>query len=290
METRIQEAIAHFQLKVTDIQTVTESHSSTVKILTLAANEKLVLKIPFTATKLKREMAMLKILEGKLPVPRLIDSWISEEAQPGVLLLSFIPGQPLTGPITFGLAFKLGALLAGLHTNTLTHFGDEFQPVQNHSWWAQLNETFQSWQPFCARIMPSGLIEQVLDRYNLLYSRLPAPDGPCLVHFDYRPGNVLVQGEQLTGLIDFESARGGSADLDFTKIKAYIWETFPGTKEPFLQGYTSIRPLPPIEETLLFYELYNAFGGVAWCVRRNKLTDPFLSYNLEKLKQLLAGE
>src|SRR5262245_49255015 len=105
MENTIREAITHFQLKVTNIQTVTESHSSMVKILTLADKEKLVLKIPFSSPKLRREMYVLEILQGKLPVPRLIDHWIREEGQPGVLLLSFIQGQPISGPITLDLAF-----------------------------------------------------------------------------------------------------------------------------------------------------------------------------------------
>ena len=42
----IQTAIAHFGLAVIHIQPVAESHSSTVRILTLAGGDKVVLKIP----------------------------------------------------------------------------------------------------------------------------------------------------------------------------------------------------------------------------------------------------
>jgi hypothetical protein len=88
-------------------------------------------------------------------------------------------------------------------------------------------------------------------------------------------------------LIDFESCRGGSADLDFTKVKDEVWDVYPGTKEAFLEGYTSVRKPPRIDATLPFYELYNAFGGVAWCVRRGQTGDPFLHRNWKKLEQVV---
>lgn len=37
-----------------------------------------------------------------------------------------------------------------------------------------------------------------------------------------------------------------------------------------------------------FYELTNAFGGVAWCVRRNKRQDPFFDENMQTLQRILA--
>ncbi|WP_244188406.1 phosphotransferase [Paenibacillus kribbensis] len=33
---------------------------------------------------------------------------------------------------------------------------------------------------------------------------------------DFRPGNILVNGNEVAGIIDFESARGGSSEIDFT--------------------------------------------------------------------------
>ncbi|WP_430103640.1 phosphotransferase [Peribacillus simplex] len=70
-------------------------------------------------------------------------------------------------------------------------------------------------------------------------------DGPCVVHMDFRPGNILVLNEsKISGLIDFESAHGGPSEIDFTKIKQYVWDVYPETKEEFILGYKSIRTLP----------------------------------------------
>lgn len=94
----------------------------------------------------------------------------------------------------------------------------------------------------------------------------------------------------LTGLIDFESARGGSADLDFTKVSHYVWAANPQTKPAFLAGYATIRPVPEIERTLPLYQLHNALGGVAWCVRRTNTDDPFFHENITVIRHMTEGK
>ena len=142
--------------------------------------------------------------------------------------------------------------LPSLNEAGFRRFGDAFEVTEASppEWWTMLDRMFQRWQPLCVGVMPLELFQGTLDCYAKLYASLPEPDGPCWVHFDYRPGNVLVQGTRITGLIDFESSRGGSADLDFIKVKNRVWDVCPGTKEAFLNGYTSVRPLPDIESTL----------------------------------------
>lgn len=289
MQDLVTAAIEHFKLNVVEIRPVEESYSSTVKILILQNQEMRVLKIPFSTVKFAREKRSLEMLQGKLPVPKLIADWQPNDITAGVLLISFLPGQALAGGITSELSFELGVLLAQLHLHRSDTFGDEFQRAEaaTSNWWAMLEQKFQSWQPLCKEVMPSDLFESALRKFEEFYADLPEPDGPCLVHFDYRPGNVLVENGHITGLIDFESCRGGSADLDFTKIQEDVWEKFPETREPFLRGYSSIRPLPNLKETLPFYELYHAFGGVGWSVNRGRIhDDPFFLRNMRKLKLL----
>ena len=287
----VQEAITHFDLKVNSVESVEESYSSVVRILTLESGERLVLKIPFVQRKLFRELYALEQLQGDLPVPQVMDCWIRDDGNSGALLLSLLPGSVITGAVSIELAFGLGVLLGRLHLHSLKRYGDVYETGERSpvGWWATLRRTFESWQPLCAEVMPRDLFEKAEEGYARLYASLPEPDGPCWVHFDYRPGNVLVQGTRITGLIDFESARGGAGTLDFIKIQNEVWDVWPGTKEAFLQGYGSVRPLPELERSLAFYTLHNAFGGIAWCVKRSRVDDPFFWVNMEQLKRSLSA-
>lgn len=85
---------------------------------------------------------------------------------------------------------------------------------------------------------------------------------------DFRPGNILVKGNEVAGIIDFESTRGGSSEIDFTKVNRYIREVNPRTKIPFIEGYQSIRPMLALERVLPFYDFYDAFCAVVWCKKR----------------------
>lgn len=286
----IQKAIAFFKLDVFQIDSVDESFSSIVRILNLESGERLVLKIPFVHHKLQRELYALRFLEDGLPVPQVVDVWQPADGSPGALLMTLLPGKTISGMVTPALAYQLGSLLARLHTHKLAHFGDVLDdtPPTEVGWWQILVQKFHQWEPLCAAVLEPQLLQHALEIFGKLSTNLPEPDGPCYAHFDYRPGNVLVQNGQITGLIDFESARGGSADLDFIKIKNEVWDNQPECRQPFLDGYSSVRVLPEIERTLPFYTLYNAFGGVAWCVRRDKPDDPFFDENLRRLKQFLS--
>ncbi|MDF2652472.1 MAG: phosphotransferase, partial [Paenibacillus sp.] len=118
-----------------------------------------------------------------------------------------------------------------------------------------------------------------------VFYALPDPDGPCIVHMDFRPGNILVNGNEVAGIIDFESARGGSSEIDFTKVNRYIWEVNPRTKLPFIEGYQSIRPMLALERVLPFYDIYDAFSAVVWCKNRGiEKNQTFLQENIFTLR------
>lgn len=273
--------LSFFKLDVEDIQDVPESFSSEVYCLQLKNGEKVILKIPYSEVKYEREVFFLERLAGKLPVPQLIQRFETDGTHPSALLLSYIDGHPIEGEVDEDLAYQLGALLAKLHTIPMA----EYNVVPNEvGWWEGIHAMFNSWLLECKDVLTPVELDACQSVFAKFYENLPTPDGPCVVHMDYRPGNILVRDNKIQGLIDFESSRGGSADADFTKVKLYVWDKYPGTKEAFIKGYQSIRSLPDIENTLPFYQFYNALGGVAWSIRRNQLSEPFFQENMEQLK------
>lgn len=286
------EALRHFGINGAHLEAVPESYSSTVRRVTLPSGERLILKIPYARHKLLRELAALDALQHSLPVPKVIDAWIPEGEGCGAMLLSHLPGRIIEEPVTPMLAHELGVLLARLHTHRLPWYGEAFEPAdpEAQEWWKVMCERFADWLRSCDGVVDAGLIQDIYAVHRVLSNDLPHPDGPCWVHADFRPANVLIESHhQITGLIDFESARGGSADYDFVKMSLEVWDAVPGTEEAFLEGYDSIRPHPDVDRSLAFYQLHNAVGGLAWCIRRTDTRDPFYDENMTVVNAVLAG-
>jgi len=282
---KVKKVIDKMSLKVTKIDSVPESYSSEVAILTLDSGDKVVLKIPYSKQKLLREKEILKLLDRNLPVPKILDHWEGNEEVTGALLLSYIDGVPITGKIDIELSYKMGELLAKLHKTPMDSYG--LVENEKNDWWSGVSIRFNEWIKECEGILEDKLIKRCIDKFNDLYKRLPKADGPCLVHFDFRRGNILINDSEIKGLIDFESSRGGSSDVDFTKIKLYVWDRYKGTKEAFIKGYESIRRLPDLDNTLPFYLFFNAVGGIAWCIRRKELEGEFFTENMNQLTDIL---
>ncbi|MDF2962659.1 MAG: phosphotransferase [Paenibacillus sp.] len=244
----VEKVIRQFHLHVSDVQNVPESFSSEVyRILTENGNTYYI-KIPYNKQKLFREREMLKRLDVQLPVPQVLDYWEGDDSITGALLLEALDGEPVTGSIDRSLAYEIGCLQARLHSVDMPGYGVDHP------------DGFQKVEP--------ELYKKCLEYFEGAFSLLPKPDGPCVVHMDFRPGNLLVREGKLVGLIDFESARGGSSEIDFTKVDRYLLAKDPQLKESYINGYRSVRPLIELESVLPFYSFFDAFGAVAWCKTR----------------------
>lgn len=286
----IGEALRHFGVDGAHLEAVPESYSSTVRRIILPSGECLILKIPYARHKLLRELTALEALQHDLPVPKVVDAWIPEGEGCGAMLLSHLPGRIIEEPVTPVLAHELGELLARLHAHRLPWHGEVFEPANpaEQDWWDVMRKRFQDWLRSCEGVVDAGLIQDIRAAHSVLSDGLPRPDGPCWVHADFRPANVLIEShQQITGLIDFESARGGSADYDFVKMSLEVWDAVPGTEEAFLRGYDNIRQHPDVSRSLAFYQLHNAVGGLAWCIRRTDTHDPFYEENITVVYDIL---
>lgn len=270
--TQLQTVMEHFKLNVKSIENVPESFSSEVYKLGLSNNQNVYIKIPFTKDKLFREYTILKKLESDLPVPRVLDYWIGDETDCGALLLSEIKGVPCTSKVDTRLAYQIGLNHAQLHEVSFQSYGYEkqngFQYLEKNDWRLYIKNLFNQYLVQCGAILPIELIDKSENKFNELFKSLPKPDGPCLVHLDFRPGNILINDTGVAGIIDFESARAGSTEIDFTKINRDIWSNHLGTRDAYMQGYESIRPIIDLDRILPFYSLLDAIGSIAWCSRR----------------------
>lgn len=289
---QLKQIIEKLNLNVLTIDDVPDSFSSTVYKIILVNKQTVYLKIPYSKVKLVREYEAIEILRDVLPVPRLLEYWEGNDEIPGALLLSAIEGEPLSQEVDEKLAFDIGVNHAKLH-NVTPQENITYQGISNvYDEWSTFLEThFYGFAEEVKDVIPVALLEQSIELFEELRKSLPTPDGPSFIHMDFRPANIIIQHNQVSGIIDFESARFGSTEMDFTKINRDIFLKNPRTLEAYQMGYKTIRPLIDLEAVLPFYRFTDAFNSLGWCKKRGiKEHQQFFNDNYVILKSILKNE
>ncbi|MDR7071641.1 aminoglycoside phosphotransferase family protein [Fictibacillus barbaricus] len=279
--------IQQFGLQVQSINGVEDSHSSTIYKCTLSTSENVFLKFPFSKLKYQREFEAYEILKGRVSVPEMLDYWSGDEECHGALLLSELKGKTLTPAATPKIAYQVGVLQAEMHSISppavLTTITNEFP-----NWSDFVKDQFYSFAEDVKAILDEKLYEKAINKFENMRQHLPSPDGPSFVHMDFRPANIIVDHDQVSGIIDFESVRFGSTDIDFTKLYRDFLSCDVNLYHAYQEGYKSIRPLIDLENVLPFCQFTDAFNSIGWCKRRGiEKNALFLEENLVRLKNWL---
>ena len=165
-------------------------------------------------------------------------------------LIEFLPGVSLSHP-TPVQARNAGAALAAMHV-ALTDFPggrpDVFAPA--------VLADFARRDGFNFEAIKTGLSDRVareLFALTALDHALPAG----IVHGDLFPDNVLMVGDQVTGLIDFYFAASGMFAWDLAVMHG-AWafdaagEKYDGAVgDALITGYDAVRPLAPAERAAM---------------------------------------
>ena len=103
-----------------------------------------------------------------------------------------------------------------------------------------------------------------------LATRRPAPRPDALVHGDFRTGNLIVAGDGLRGVLDWELTHRGDPmqDLGWLCTKAWRFGSADpvggfGARADLMSGYADGGGAPPDEATQRWWELY---GTVRWAL------------------------
>ncbi|MFI4916999.1 MAG: fructosamine kinase family protein [Phycisphaerales bacterium JB060] len=207
------------------------------------------------------EAAMLKDLArlGDLPIPAV---WL---ARADLLVMERLPGSSgANGPAQRHLA----ELMANLHAVRSPHFGYHrstlIGPLE------QPNEPEGSWARFFARqrvlhfaelaqargaLPPGGLdtARRFADAIEAEPHRFIAPDEPpVLIHGDLWSGNILSEGDRITGLID------PAIYYADREIELAFMGLFGCVGRPFFERYHELRPIAPgfFERRQGMYRIY----------------------------------
>jgi len=216
-----------------------------------------------------REAYFLRRLDGCMPVPRIIATYEPSDDHFGAILMECLEGELLTNnDWTNDLAFKVGTSLAQLHSIRAESYGDlpnNGALFQNPN--VYFGDKFEEELLECKGHLPDNLIENCASYLKRCQEHLANVDGPCFVHRDFRPGNMIVRQGRLQGIIDWSSARSGFAEQDFCSLEHFQWIPNTDYKTALLDGYSSIRPIPKYEGIMPLLQLGRSLAVIGYTVK-----------------------
>lgn len=238
--------------------------------VTKRTGEQLILKICPRKNDYLREVYFLNYLADKIPVPRILELVQPEVGIHGAILMECLPGALLKiTDFTDSLAYEMGSHLARIHLNGTAGYGDLIQPEKlSADPRSYFTLKFEEGLDECRNHLPNGLIAQCQHYFGTHVDLLAAVDGPCIVHRDFRPGNLMVFEGKLQGIIDWSGARGSFAEEDFCPIEHGIWPIDPNRKKSFLAGYASVRPIPDYSAIMPLLRLSRAVATIGFTIKR----------------------
>ena len=109
---------------------------------------------------------------------------------------------------------------------------------------------------------------------NWLRENHPPGSRRCLVHGDFRNGNLLVDEQGLVAVLDWELAHVGEPAEDLGYICGNVWRFGRsdrpvggfGTYEDLLAGYAAVTGDAPSLEEVRYWEVYTALGWGIVCL------------------------
>lgn len=241
---------------------------ATVFKISQSESPDLILKICSRIGDFLRESYFLSLFVGKIPVPKLICLINPEVGLDGAVLMECVHGDLLqSNAVTSILAWEIGSILARIHLERAEGYGDLTDPVHLSSDpRIPFTMKFEEGLEECKGHLPASLLETCVRHFDKDINLLLSADGPCVIHRDFRPGNIIVSNGKTMGVIDWSSGRGGFAEDDFCPLEFGEWPE--ACKDSFLKGYSSIRKVPDYKPMMPLLRLSRAVAAVGFTVKR----------------------
>lgn len=241
-----------------------------VYLITKPNSEQYILKISSRSRDYYREIYFLNYFKNVFPVAQIINVVEPSADIHGAILMQCLPGTLLqSSELTQELAYEIGAILANIHMQRTDYYGDLIES-SSLSLYPKNHFTFKFEEGLveCENHLPQGLLDKCRQYYHEHINLLDFVDGPCIIHRDFRPGNIIVNNGKLQGIIDWASARSSFAEDDFCPWELGEWNTNISNKQSFLNGYASIRQVPDYEAIMPFLRLNRAIATIGFTIKR----------------------
>ncbi|HEU0027083.1 MAG TPA: phosphotransferase [Ktedonobacterales bacterium] len=181
-------------------------------------------KSPAALASLPGEVAILRALAGRLPLPIPEPRYVSLGGEHPGMGYPLLHGAPLSrewlaaapAPLRGQVAQRLGAFLRALHALPADVLAGQ-PPRDGHEEWAELYANIR------AHLFPAmrpDARDEVAARFGAFLSGDTGAWAPAPRHGDFGAGNILYDAaaEELTGVIDFSSAGLGDPAMDIAAL------------------------------------------------------------------------
>lgn len=217
----------------------------------------------------------------EVPIPRVVN--IGNLEQLYYCISERVPGKTLS---TFK-AEDLDELLDELARHFTKMNETKIHKSRGYGWFsAEGNAYFNTWieclQAFFSteeggfygdwtRLYEEGFLER--DIFEELYSKMLklaelSPEEPYLVHGDFHLGNILSDGSNITGIVDWEMAMYGDFMLDISTFDFWVPEhQFPQRVRKVFEDEG--KEIPCFEERLLCYKLFKGIDGLRFFAKKD---------------------
>ena len=238
--------------------------------------------------RLTRETNLLRSLENKLPVPKVLafgqeDGFVYQIQQylPGQKLISVWKNLPPN--VQENLAAELAAYLKILHSIPPTFSGYASHDGQRHATWEgliseQFKCTLEEIETLNIRMVP-GFIELAVNYFEENKPVLEAST-PTLIHGDLTMVNILVDKGRISAILDFEYSMQAPSDYELLVMEAFCLYPNDWAEEdnevyctadfasfiPLLQKhYPVLFETPHLRKRMNLYHLLSALSSyLAW--------------------------
>ncbi len=261
-----------------DIEKILESINSNEKLgnsfsqsVYLIDKDK-ILKMYSNLDKGKNELDYLNYFNGNLNVPVVLDSGMYDNRF--YIIMDYVEGENYTDEEEFVLENdmykKIGSLLGNMHN---------LDPLKEDTWKSYMLYRVERNYEFLKSKNIDLDIDSCYEYLKNVISTLSYESHP--MHADFRMGNLILGKDPY--LIDLESVKSGDPVFDFVKLyRIFSKDKF----SLFKEGYESVRKLDSdFLDRLHFYNLYDSFTTMGWCIEVNRYESDFYNFNKKFFKE-----
>ncbi|TCS93880.1 phosphotransferase [Hazenella coriacea] len=255
MQKYIQSIETTFSLSITNIKEIQEGWDFVV----IEVNSEWMFRFPRRASglqQLKKEIAILPLVDSVLPVQVPRYEYIHLDSNQPYGGYKKINGTPLSNVSlnTFNpnrFALQIGRCLTALHTINYSDSRSNLLEIwPPEKWQSQYQKDYERLEHEGFPLISPHVRRQLQVKWKEFLSQPQFFSfQPCFIHKDLTENHLLLNGEQLSGIIDWGDACVGDPALDFAGLESFFGNSFTSQLIKHYRGMAD----PYFSERVRFY-------------------------------------